>query len=129
MTRYDVIWVWSECYCEYIQDAVYIDLGGSHGDREKDGATSELLSSLISARHPLDQKMRHAELVLMEGGAPLLGEGCEGVRRRRVVPDEEGGSMSGGEGDIDSQSDVSDGEMEDMSDQEDLGEFTTNGVW
>ena len=106
---------------------MYIELAGSHANEEKDTTTSRLLSSLIGARHPLDQKMKNAELVLMEGGAPLLG-GCEdgegvcedgeGVRQRRAVPDEDGGSQSGGEGDVDTQSDS---ETETSSD-EDLGE-------
>ena len=109
---------------------MYIELAGSHANEEKYTTTSQLLSSLIGARHPLDQKMKNAELVLMEGGAPLLGwcedgEDGEGVRRRRAVPDEEGGSQSGGEGDVDTQSDS---ETETLSD-EDLGESTSTGGW
>ena len=98
---------------------MYIELAGSHADKEKDTATSQLLSSLIKARHPLDQKMENAELYLTEGGAPLLG-GVEGVRRR-AVPEEEGGSESEGEGDIETLSDP------ETSSNEDLGESTANG--
>ena len=88
---------------------MYIELAGSHAEEEKDTATTQLLSSLISARHPLDKKMANAEFILMEGGAPLLGGG-EGVRRRRrAVPEEDRGSESGGEGDVETQSD--DGEI------------------
>lgn len=95
---------------------MYIELAGSHAEEEKDTATTQLLSSLISARHPLDKKMANAEFILMEGGAPLLGGG-EGVRRRRAVPEEDGGSESGGEGDVETQSD--DGET---TSDDDLGE-------
>ena len=95
---------------------MYIELAGSHANEEKDTATTQLLSSLISARHPLDKKMANAEFILMEGGAPLLGGG-EGVRRRRAVPEEDRGSESGGEGDVETHSD--DGEI---TSEDDLGE-------
>ena len=88
----------------HIQDAVYIELAGSHGNERKEGAAHQLVTSLISARHPLDLKMKHAEMALTEGGVPLLGgEGVDGEHVRRVVPEE--GGVSGEEGDIETQSD------------------------
>lgn len=75
-------------------------MAGSHADEEKDTGSSQLVSSLISTRHPLDLKMKHAEMALTKGGIPLLGGERVGVRR--AVPDE--GDESGAEGDIETQS-------------------------
>lgn len=98
-----------------MQDAVYIELAGSHADEEK---ANQLVSSLISARHPLDLKMRHAEMTLTDGGIPLLdGEGVSGEHVRRAVPEE--GGDSGGEGDRETRSE-SDREV--MEDGDSLGQ-------
>lgn len=104
------------CLC--VQDAVYIELAGSHADKERDGVSNQLVSSLISARHPLDHKMKHAELVLTEGGVPLLGGGDTSEGVRRAVPE-----ASDGEGDMETESD---GEIAEESSVEETGEPLTH---
>lgn len=89
-------------------------MAGSHGDEDKDTGSSQLVSSLISTRHPLDLKMKHAEIALTKGGIPLLGG--EGVGERRPVPKEE--DESGAEGDIETQSDSDREDMEGSSGDE-----------
>ena len=107
-----------------MQDAVYIELAGSHANEEDGAATNQLVSSLISARHPLDLKMKHAEMTLMEGGVPLLCSGVDvsGERVRRAVPGE--GGESEGQGDVETQSDLdSDGETTEDSSGEESGQI------
>ena len=98
---------------------MYIELAGSHANEEKDSTSNRLVSSLISARHPLDLKMKHAEMVLTEGGVPLV-TGGESVRR--AVPDEDGGE-SGREGDKETQSDSGD------SSEEESGNISSCTLW
>lgn len=51
-----------------LQDAVYIDLAGSHAH---EGA-NELVMSLMGARHPLDTKMRQAEVAIFKVRSTLF---------------------------------------------------------
>lgn len=51
------------------QDAVYIDLAGSHVGEVK---SNKLMTSLMEARQPLDMKMRHAEVSLTKVGRRSL---------------------------------------------------------
>ncbi|RXM29800.1 Ribosome biogenesis protein BMS1-like [Acipenser ruthenus] len=57
----------------YDKDAVYIDLGGSHADREQEEArpTAELVQSLIGAQATIDVKMAASKVSLFTGSEPL----------------------------------------------------------
>lgn len=50
----------------YIQDAVYIELAGSHAHEGEESAPNELVSSLMETRHPLDAKMKQAQVSLFK---------------------------------------------------------------
>ncbi len=48
------------------QDAVYIELAGSHAHEGAESVPNELVSSLMSTRHPLDVKMKQAQVTLLK---------------------------------------------------------------
>ena len=49
----------------YLQDAVYIDLGGSHAHKGGTGP-NDLVTSLMETRHPLDAKMKQSQVALFK---------------------------------------------------------------
>ncbi|XP_011383629.1 ribosome biogenesis protein BMS1 homolog [Pteropus vampyrus] len=60
----------------YDKDAVYVDLGGSHGFQESDEArpTHELVQSLISTHSTIDAKMASSRVTLFSDSKPLESE-------------------------------------------------------
>ncbi|MGH0164922.1 UNVERIFIED_CONTAM: hypothetical protein FKN15_076902 [Acipenser sinensis] len=118
----------------YDKDAVYIDLGGSHADKEQEEArpTAELVQSLIGAQATIDAKMAASKVSLFTGSEPLRQgelqeeEGAEEgpkeervwdpetrrERRRAVFTEEEEGS-EGEEEDSEGVEEDSEGEEED----------------
>ncbi|VTJ90432.1 ribosome biogenesis protein BMS1 homolog [Marmota monax] len=60
----------------YDKDAVYVDLGGSHGFQasEEAGPTSELVQSLITAHSTIDAKMALSRVTLFSDSKPLGSE-------------------------------------------------------
>uniref|UniRef100_A0A8D2CSY9 BMS1 ribosome biosis factor n=1 Tax=Sciurus vulgaris TaxID=55149 RepID=A0A8D2CSY9_SCIVU len=58
----------------YDKDAVYVDLGGSHGFQEEGGRTSELVQSLISTHSTIDAKMASSRVTLFSDSKPLESE-------------------------------------------------------
>lgn len=60
----------------YDKDAVYVDLGGSHGFQtvEETGPTHELVQSLISTHTSIDAKMASSRVTLFSGSRPLGSE-------------------------------------------------------
>ena len=49
-----------------VQDAVYIELAGSHAHEGEESAPNELVSSLMETRHPLDAKLKQAQVSLLK---------------------------------------------------------------
>nr|XP_023014590.1 ribosome biogenesis protein BMS1 homolog [Leptinotarsa decemlineata] len=69
----------------YDKDAVYVELGGSHSHtkREED-ETNDIVTNLIDAQEPIDEKMKYSKLQIFSEGDKLTAEDlCE---------NEEGGS-------------------------------------
>lgn len=60
----------------YDKDAVYVDLGGSHGFQamEEAGPTHELVQSLISTHASIDTKMASSRVTLFSDSKPLGSE-------------------------------------------------------
>ncbi|XP_016062459.1 PREDICTED: ribosome biogenesis protein BMS1 homolog [Miniopterus natalensis] len=60
----------------YDKDAVYVDLGGSHGFQELDETkpTHELVQSLISTHSTIDAKMASSRVTLFSNSRPLGSE-------------------------------------------------------
>ncbi|KAF5921990.1 hypothetical protein HPG69_015440 [Diceros bicornis minor] len=60
----------------YDKDAVYVDLGGSHGFQESDEVrpTHELVQSLISTHSTIDAKMASSKVTLFSDSKPLESE-------------------------------------------------------
>ncbi|XP_066205036.1 ribosome biogenesis protein BMS1 homolog [Saccopteryx leptura] len=60
----------------YDKDAVYVDLGGSHGFQESDEVrpTHELVQSLISTHSTIDTKMASSRVTLFSDSKPLGSE-------------------------------------------------------
>ena len=51
----------------FSQDAVYIDLGGSHAHEGEEGTIpNDFVSSLMQTRHPLDAKMKQSQVTLFK---------------------------------------------------------------
>lgn len=73
----------------YDKDAVYVDLGGSHGFQEADeaGPTHELVQNLISTHATIDAKMAASRVTLFSGSTPLGSEDVD--NQGRVMPKEE----------------------------------------
>lgn len=53
-------------FCSNTQDAVYIDLGGSHAHKGEGTVPNDLVSSLMETRHPLDAKMKQSQVSLFK---------------------------------------------------------------
>ena len=45
---------------------MYIELAGSHKHTEEESAPSELVSSLMETKHPLDAKMKQAQVAIFK---------------------------------------------------------------
>lgn len=93
----------------YDKDAVYVDLGGSHGFQESDEGrpTHELVQNLISTHSTIDAKMASSKVTLFSDSKPLGSEDIDNqgllmpkeerhvdpktgrVRRRAVFGDED----------------------------------------
>lgn len=63
------LWAWSALVCSYkkvplLQDAVYIDLAGSHAHVEE--GPSKLVTSLMETQYPLDTKIKQASVTLLQ---------------------------------------------------------------
>ena len=96
----------------YDRDAVYVDLGGSHGGgggghQDDEGATATVNNALVanmmdSVEVAVDEKIQESELQLFTGSAPIKASEVEvnGERHRRKVvfsdDDDEEGESSGG---------------------------------
>lgn len=110
----------------YDKDAVYVDLGGSHGFQtvEETGPTHELVQSLISTHASIDAKMASSRVTLFSDSRPLGSEDVDNqglwmpkeekqvdvetgrVRRKAVFGDtEEESGDDDSEGDEDEMSD------------------------
>nr|XP_003466154.1 ribosome biogenesis protein BMS1 homolog [Cavia porcellus] len=109
----------------YDKDAVYVDLGGSHGFQalEAAGPTQELVQSLIATHSTIDAKMASSRVTLFSDSKPLGSEDIDNqglwmpkeekhldvstgrVRRRAVFGDEGESGDSDEEGDEGSDSD------------------------
>ncbi|XP_076980612.1 ribosome biogenesis protein BMS1 homolog [Tamandua tetradactyla] len=112
----------------YDKDAVYVDLGGSHGFQESDEVrpTHELVQSLISTHSTIDAKMASSRVTLFSDSKPLGSEDIDNqglwmpkeekhmdlktgrVRRKAIFGDKEDES---GESDGDDDDDDDDEEM------------------
>lgn len=110
----------------YDKDAVYVDLGGSHGFQEPDEVrpTHELVQSLISTHSTIDAKMASSRVTLFSDSKPLGSEDIDNpglwkpkeekqmdlktgrVRRRAIFGDEEDES---GDSDDEDEEEVSEG--------------------
>ncbi|XP_045051967.2 ribosome biogenesis protein BMS1 homolog isoform X3 [Desmodus rotundus] len=73
----------------YDKDAVYVDLGGSHGFQESDEArpTHELVQSLISTHSTIDAKIASSRMTLFSDSKPLGSEDIDNQWLR--IPKEE----------------------------------------
>ncbi|XP_062943446.1 ribosome biogenesis protein BMS1 homolog isoform X2 [Cynocephalus volans] len=109
----------------YDKDAVYVDLGGSHGFQalDKVGPTHELVQSLISTHSTIDAKMASSRVTLFSDSKPLGSEDIDNqglwmpkeekqvdmktgrVRRKAIFGDEDES------GDSDDEDDDEDDEM------------------
>lgn len=127
----------------YDKDAVYVDLGGSHGFQasEAAGPTQELVQSLIATHSTIDAKMASSRVTLFSDSKPLGSEDIDNqglwmpkeekqldmstgrVRRRAVFGDENesGGSDEDDEG---SDSDRLRGDSSDETEEEQGAERT-----
>ncbi|XP_021107272.1 ribosome biogenesis protein BMS1 homolog isoform X2 [Heterocephalus glaber] len=117
----------------YDKDAVYVDLGGSHGFQELAvGPTQELVQSLIATQSTIDAKMASSRVTLFSDSKPLGSEDIDNqglwmpkeekqldvstgrVRRRAVFED---GDESGGSDEEDDEGSDSDRLGGDSSDE------------
>uniref|UniRef100_A0A2K6GAY4 BMS1 ribosome biosis factor n=1 Tax=Propithecus coquereli TaxID=379532 RepID=A0A2K6GAY4_PROCO len=103
----------------YDKDAVYVDLGGSHGCQDEAGPTHELVQSLISTRSTIDAKMASSRVTLFSDSKPLMSEDIDNqglwmpkeekqtdlktgrVRRKAIFGDEDDESGDSGDEDDD----------------------------
>ncbi|XP_037659857.1 ribosome biogenesis protein BMS1 homolog [Choloepus didactylus] len=119
----------------YDKDAVYVDLGGSHGFQESEEVrpTHELVQSLISTHSTIDAKMASSRVTLFSDSKPLGSEDIDDqglwmpkeekqmdlktgrVRRKAIFGDKEDGS-----GDSDDDDDDEEEEEEEMSEGDGL---------
>lgn len=126
----------------YDKDAVYVDLGGSHGFQtvEETGPTHELVQSLISTHASIDAKMASSRVTLFSDSRPLGSEDVDNqglwmpkeekqvdvetgrVRRKAVFGDtEEESGDDDSEGDEDEMSDddgMENGSSDDEAEEE-----------
>ncbi|XP_067828879.1 LOW QUALITY PROTEIN: ribosome biogenesis protein BMS1 homolog [Heptranchias perlo] len=124
----------------YDQDAVYIDLGGSHAHRdeeqEEQRPTHELVQSLIASHSTIDTKMASSKVSLFMDSKPLASEeldegGCTmpkeekimdpesgRVRRKAVFDDDDGGGGGGGDDDDDDEEEMTESEEQEYDTEE-----------
>ncbi|XP_004455573.2 ribosome biogenesis protein BMS1 homolog [Dasypus novemcinctus] len=124
----------------YDKDAVYVDLGGSHGFQESDEVrpTHELVQSLISTHSTIDAKMASSRVTLFSDSKPLGSEGIDNqglwmpkeekqmdlktgrVRRKAIFGDkDESGDSDNEDEDEDEEEEMSEGDrLENGSDDE-----------
>ncbi|XP_070348030.1 ribosome biogenesis protein BMS1 homolog isoform X2 [Equus asinus] len=120
----------------YDKDAVYVDLGGSHGFQESDEArpTHELVQSLISTHSTIDAKMASSRVTLFSDSKPLGSEDIDNqglwmpkeekqmdlktgrVRRKAIFGDEEDES---GDSDDEDDEEMSEGDSLENSSSDD----------
>uniref|UniRef100_A0A3Q2KXL4 BMS1 ribosome biosis factor n=1 Tax=Equus caballus TaxID=9796 RepID=A0A3Q2KXL4_HORSE len=120
----------------YDKDAVYVDLGGSHGFQESDEArpTHELVQSLISTHSTIDAKMASSRVTLFSDSKPLGSEDIDNqglwmpkeekqmdlktgrVRRKAIFGDEEDES---GDSDDENDEEMSEGDSLENSSSDD----------
>lgn len=97
----------------YDKDAVYIELGGSHSHKNEDeDQMNEYVSSIISNKQTIDEKMAETELKLFSDAIPATEDK---TKRRKVTFDD--GLSDDEESDDDENEDEND--SEDPSDSED----------
>lgn len=127
----------------YDKDAVYVDLGGSHGFQEPDETrpTHELVQSLISTHSTIDAKMASSRVTLFSDSKPLGSEDIDNqgicmpkeekqvdlktgrVRRKAIFED---GEESGDSDDEDEEMSEGDGSENNSSDDETKDEDGAN---
>ena len=100
----------------YDKDAIYIDLGGSHSHNteEADEQTDEFVSSIISSRQTIDEKMASTQLKLFSNTEPSVESNVfsdERVRRKVRFAEE-----------IDFEDNENESDSEDNSEDEDENE-------
>ncbi|XP_046509916.1 ribosome biogenesis protein BMS1 homolog isoform X2 [Equus quagga] len=120
----------------YDKDAVYVDLGGSHGFQESDETrpTHELVQSLISTHSTIDAKMASSRVTLFSDSKPLGSEDIDNqglwmpkeekqmdlktgrVRRKAIFGDEEDES---GDSDDEDDEEMSEGDSLENSSSDD----------
>ncbi|KAJ8947823.1 hypothetical protein NQ318_009967 [Aromia moschata] len=62
----------------YDKDAVYIELGGSHGHQKReDNELNNIIANLIDTKETLDIKMKYSELQLFSGGEKISAQDME----------------------------------------------------
>ncbi|XP_012634399.3 ribosome biogenesis protein BMS1 homolog [Microcebus murinus] len=131
----------------YDKDAVYVDLGGSHGFQASDeaGPTRELVQSLISTHSTIDAKMASSRVTLFSDSKPLASEDIDNqglwmpkeekhmdlktgrVRRKAIFGDEDDESGDSGDEDDD---EISEGDRlendssDDKTEEEEDAEMT-----
>ncbi|XP_053439622.1 ribosome biogenesis protein BMS1 homolog [Nycticebus coucang] len=123
----------------YDKDAVYVDLGGSHGFQAVDevGPTHELVQSLISTHSTIDAKMASSRVTLFSDSKPLGSEDIDNpglwmpkeekqmdvktgrVRRKAIFGDEEDES---GESDDEDDDEMSEGDKSENDSSDDTTE-------
>uniref|UniRef100_A0ABI7WGN1 Bms1-type G domain-containing protein n=1 Tax=Felis catus TaxID=9685 RepID=A0ABI7WGN1_FELCA len=131
----------------YDKDAVYVDLGGSHGFQESDEVrpTHELVQSLISTHSTIDAKMASSRVTLFSDSKPLGSEDIDNqghwmpkeerqidletgrVRRKAIFGDEEDESGDSDEEDDEEMSEgdrLENGSSADESEEEADAEMT-----
>nr|XP_054364480.1 ribosome biogenesis protein BMS1 homolog [Mirounga angustirostris] len=119
----------------YDKDAVYVDLGGSHGFQESDEVrpTHELVQSLISTHSTIDAKMASSRVTLFSDSKPLGSEDIDNqgqwmpkeekqmdlktgrVRRKAIFGDED----ESGDSDNEDDEEMSEGDRLDDSSSDD----------
>ncbi|XP_058911001.1 ribosome biogenesis protein BMS1 homolog [Kogia breviceps] len=120
----------------YDKDAVYVDLGGSHGFQESEEVrpTHELVQSLISTHSTIDAKMASSRVTLFSDSKPLGSEDIDNqglwmpkeekqvdlktgrVRRKAIFGDEEDES---GDSDDEDNKEMSEGDRLENSSSDD----------
>ncbi|XP_025773596.1 ribosome biogenesis protein BMS1 homolog [Puma concolor] len=129
----------------YDKDAVYVDLGGSHGFQESVRPTHELVQSLISTHSTIDAKMASSRVTLFSDSKPLGSEDIDNqghwmpkeerqidletgrVRRKAIFGDEEDESGDSDEEDDEEMSEgdrLENGSSADESEEEADAEMT-----
>ncbi|KAL6035837.1 hypothetical protein STEG23_034821, partial [Scotinomys teguina] len=130
----------------YDKDAVYVDLGGSHGFQamEETGPTHELVQSLISTHASIDAKMASSRVTLFSDSKPLGSEDIDNqglwmpkeekhldvktgrVRRKAIFGDTE--DESGDDEDSEDDEEMSEGDRMESGSSDDEAEEDEEGA-